>query len=102
MARLLREADRQGVRRQIKFNNRTKTRSDIASYIIKSKRVRNAEELIAMIPVDSTLPPQITYEDEHTISVDSRISPYIPYENRSMVSIHEQETSRANDSPEGS
>jgi hypothetical protein len=66
MIRLQREADRGGIRRRLKFNKETKTRADLASYINKSKKVRNEDELLtkAKVPPGAALPSHITYEDD--------------------------------------
>jgi hypothetical protein len=64
MVRLQRDADRNGVRRTLKFNKTIKTRADLASYIKKSKKVRNEADLLALNPGSAKLPEHISYEDE--------------------------------------
>ena len=63
IAWLLRDADRRGIRRRLKFNNEVKTRHHLATYIKKSTKVCNEDDLIAKLSPNATLPEHITYED---------------------------------------
>jgi tetratricopeptide (TPR) repeat protein len=64
MIRLQRDADRRGIRRRLRFNKEIKTRTDLASYVKKSKKVRNEDELLAMVPHSAKLPAHISYDDD--------------------------------------
>jgi hypothetical protein len=64
MVRLQRDAERNGVRRTLKFNKTIKTGADLASYIKKSKKVRNEADLLALNPGSAKLPEHISYDDE--------------------------------------
>lgn len=64
LIRLQREANRRGVRRQLKFNNEIKTCKDLAIYVQKSNKVRNEEELLANVPPTAKLPDHISYKDD--------------------------------------
>ena len=78
MARLLRDAERRGIRRHLRFNNEIKTRQHLATYIKKSKKVRNEDELIAELAPGAELPEHITYEDvpdpPHATHFDAAVS----------------------------
>lgn len=76
LLRLQRDADHNNVRRTLKFNNITKTRADLASYIKKSKKIRNEADLLALDLGSAKLPEHISYQDERPSPPRTLLQPH--------------------------